>query len=91
MDELEDRSSVPKHMLNAYQLRYCLVPSTMPMSVAGIPVEAMVAPGSSATIMSFNLIKMTEAGIPGGVPLSPTDLVFHGYGQNRWSLSWDDI
>lgn len=52
------------------------------VNVAGIPVEAMVDPGSSATIISFDLFKKVghEAGIPKEA-LKPPDLVLRDYSQ----------
>ena len=52
------------------------------VKVAGVTVEAMVDPGSSATIMSFKLFK--QVGQQAGVPreaLNPPDLVLHDYSQ----------
>ena len=67
----------------------------MTLKVAGIPIDAMVNPESSTTVMSFELFKNVEweAGIPLGV-FRPPDLVFqddspanHPY----WSPSGSDF
>ena len=52
------------------------------VKVAGVPVEAMVDTGSSATIMSFALFKEVRkaAKIP-REELKPPDVVLHDYSQ----------
>ena len=52
------------------------------VNVAGVPIEAMVDPGSSATIMSFDLFKKIghKAGIPKEA-LKPPDLMLRDYSR----------
>ena len=52
------------------------------VKMAGISVEAMVDPGSSATFLSFDLFEKVghKAGIPKGA-LKPPDLVLRNYSQ----------